>query len=119
MAAEVHPVSVRPVAVKAVVASVHHVVAKVVAVSVRADPHLVNNYFINKLSQIPLALACGIFLPHLNRALGHRNGVSLRFSRFVIFLHKGRHHWFLTIALDQLPVCFDKLLSPIEVVCQR
>jgi len=44
VAAEVHPASVRPVAVKVAVASVPQVVVKVAAVSARAGPHLVNKF---------------------------------------------------------------------------
>ena len=104
MAAEVHLASVRPVAVKLAVASVPHVVVKVVAVSVRADPHLANNFLLTGFDKSRWPWPAGFFLPHLNRALGHGDGLSFRVRRFVIVLHKGRHHWFLTIAFDELPI---------------
>ena len=78
MAVEVYLASVRPVAVKLAVASVPHVVVKVVAVSVRAGPHLANNFLLTSFDKSRWPWPAGFFYHTSTGPFG--TGMAFRFA---------------------------------------
>jgi len=74
----VHLASVRTVVVKVAVASVPHVVAKVAAVSVRAGPHLVNNFLLTSFDKSRWPWPAGFFYHTSTGPLG--TGMAFRFA---------------------------------------